>query len=422
MANKQFRCGLYALSGDPVHNGHLDVITRASADCDELVVLVAVNAAKKHLFTLEERVAMVRRAVASLDVDNVRVISDPGLAVDVYLREDCDILIRGVRNADDIRYEVQLAKVNGLLLPGVGVHMIHAEDDLLQVVSSSMIKEIAMHHGPLELLAPMFVKQALEERMLGQRLVAVTGQIATGKTWVAKMLAERAKARGFEATYVNVDELLRQLYEEQTAGAQRVRERLAAAFGDQVLTADRRGVNRPKLAEALFSLPPSGSSLAPMALVRENTRIAGDITQDHVRRLLRTVLREAKGIVVLEWAQLAEMDMGRWMNNNAVVVWSPQREHFLAERKIPADRLSVMNHLQWTHDRKMHVLEGQALADDNGTALLHENVIDLAAVEAAKNGGNKAPSATSLAAIDWLLDQVIDKMFITAPTSSGGLR
>ena len=101
---------LYTGSFDPMTNGHLDIITRASKMFDELVVGVIVNPNKNPLFTREERVAMIKEVTAQLD--NVRVDSFEGLLADYVNKNQFDAVVRGLRATSDFEYEIQMAQMN----------------------------------------------------------------------------------------------------------------------------------------------------------------------------------------------------------------------------------------------------------------------------------------------------------------------
>lgn len=372
---KRYARGLVALSADPVHFGHLDLLERAAAKCGELVVLVANNDRKlgSYAFTLDERTAMVERAARERGIGNVRVVGSSGLLVDVYLREGCDCLFRGVRNEKDIDFEEEQAVLNRMILPTLEIDFIQA-DPKLKLVSSTMVKIFVQLQLDVDRFVPMFVKQALEERLLGQYRITVTGGIAVGKSWVAAELARLARDAGAQATHVNVDQLLRDLYDEPSNGAQQVRDKLASCLGDAILTPDRRGVDRKRLAEALFVSGAEG----PRQFVT-------DLTMPHVARNYRAALAPLKGLVVVEWAQTAEMDMGAWTNNNVVVVGSETREAFRVMRNIPKDRFEVMNEIQWSADRKAAMLSERAGRDKSGTVIRHSNDLKLDKAEAERD-------------------------------------
>jgi len=97
---------LYALSGDPITHGHLDIIQRAAKAFDQLIVAIGINQLKNYLFSLEEREEMARRSLANLK--NVKVSSFTGLLVDFAYENNVDVIVKGVRSNQDFEYEHNL--------------------------------------------------------------------------------------------------------------------------------------------------------------------------------------------------------------------------------------------------------------------------------------------------------------------------
>jgi pantetheine-phosphate adenylyltransferase len=152
---------LYAGSFDPITNGHTDLIRRSLGFVDRLVVAVAVNVAKQPLFTSEERVALIRRALD--DEPRVQVESFQGLLVDFARRMNVRMIIRGLRAVSDFEYEYQMALMNRHLASEMEtVFMIPSLDTTH--VSSSMVREIARFGGDVSSLVHPSVVDALRTR------------------------------------------------------------------------------------------------------------------------------------------------------------------------------------------------------------------------------------------------------------------
>ena len=152
-------------SFDPVTRGHLDIVRRAAAAFDEVVVAVGVNPSKSRLFGPEERVAMLEQGVAGLGEAgaNVRVAGFTGL-ITAYCREiDAHAIVKGLRSGTDFDYEVQMAQMNAHLT-GVETVFVIA-DPQLGFVSSSLVKEVAAFGGDVSGLVPEFVLGPLTERL-----------------------------------------------------------------------------------------------------------------------------------------------------------------------------------------------------------------------------------------------------------------
>ncbi|MGX7091925.1 pantetheine-phosphate adenylyltransferase [Hutsoniella sourekii] len=156
------KIGIFPGSFDPLTNGHLDLIARASRLFDELIVLVAVNTNKKALFAEDERVALVQEAVAHLDNVRVDVLKD-GLVANYFKKVGATALVRGVRNTTDYEYEFTIASGNRQQAADLETVILYAADNY-RFLSSSLIKEIAHFHGDISQMVPPAVEQAIQAK------------------------------------------------------------------------------------------------------------------------------------------------------------------------------------------------------------------------------------------------------------------
>jgi pantetheine-phosphate adenylyltransferase len=150
-------------SFDPVTNGHLDIVGRASRLFDELIVGVLVNPGKTGLFTVEERISMLKEVTA--DYPNVRVESFRGLLVDFCRTQQADVVVKGLRAVSDFDYELQMAQMN-LGLAGVET-LFMPTNPLYSFLSSSLVKEVAKWGGDVSTHVPDLVGRLLAERLRG---------------------------------------------------------------------------------------------------------------------------------------------------------------------------------------------------------------------------------------------------------------
>jgi pantetheine-phosphate adenylyltransferase len=151
-------------SFDPVTNGHLDIITRAATFCDEVVVAVAHNPAKTSLFTVDERVEMLREVTKAHD--NVRVAKFDGLVVDFCRANDVSAIVKGLRAVSDFDYEMQMAQMN---YSQAGVETLFmTTNPLYAFLSSSLVKEFAKYGGDVSGLVPEAVGDRLTSRLRGE--------------------------------------------------------------------------------------------------------------------------------------------------------------------------------------------------------------------------------------------------------------
>jgi len=151
---------IYPGTFDPVTNGHSDLIVRASKLFSEVIIGVAASPSKKPRFDLEQRVAMIEEVTKELP--NVSVVGFTGLLVDFAKQNQAKVLIRGLRAVSDFEYEFQLANMNRRLSPELeSVFLTPAEEN--SFISSTLVKEVALHQGDVSQFVHSVVKTALEE-------------------------------------------------------------------------------------------------------------------------------------------------------------------------------------------------------------------------------------------------------------------
>ncbi|MEE2033972.1 pantetheine-phosphate adenylyltransferase [Rhodococcus chondri] len=148
-------------SFDPVTNGHLDVISRVSAQFDEVVVTVTINPNKQGMFTVPERIEMLSEATAHLP--NVSIDSWQGLLVDYAKANGISAIVKGLRGANDFDYELQMAQMNHKLT-GVDTLFV-ATNPTYSYLSSSLVKEVAIYGGDVADMLPATVHKRLLTRI-----------------------------------------------------------------------------------------------------------------------------------------------------------------------------------------------------------------------------------------------------------------
>ncbi|WP_324824007.1 pantetheine-phosphate adenylyltransferase [Sinanaerobacter sp. ZZT-01] len=154
---------LYTGSFDPITNGHLDLINRASKLCDELVVGVIENKSKIPFFTIEERVGMIKKATSHLK--NVNVDSFCGLLADYVNMHEISAVVRGLRATMDFEYEIQMAQMNARLFKkDVETIFLMTSPDY-SFISSSMIKEVFSLKGNIKGLVPDVILECMEKKL-----------------------------------------------------------------------------------------------------------------------------------------------------------------------------------------------------------------------------------------------------------------
>lgn len=159
------RTAIYPGSFDPLTNGHLDVLQRATKLFDRVVVAVAQSESKHPLFTLEERVELVRKAVGHMP--HVQVDSFDGLLIEYVARRKAQAVVRGLRAVSDFEFEFQLALMNRKLDERIETIFMMPKDTYT-FLSSRIVKEISRLGGDVSAFVPGPVKVALKRKFSGQ--------------------------------------------------------------------------------------------------------------------------------------------------------------------------------------------------------------------------------------------------------------
>lgn len=151
---------IYPGTFDPITNGHLDIICRAAKLFPKLIVAVAASPSKKPMFSLQQRLEMVK--AATVELPNVEIIAFDGLLAHLILEKNVQGIIRGARTSSDFDYELQLAHLNRLLTNGVE-SLFFPPSEKWSYVSSTMVREILLHGGDIGKLVPERVFQYIAQ-------------------------------------------------------------------------------------------------------------------------------------------------------------------------------------------------------------------------------------------------------------------
>lgn len=146
------RTGIYPGTFDPITLGHMDIIRRGAKLVDRLVIGVSTNPSKSPMFTLDERMAMVRREVEGI-AGEIEVVSFDSLLMDFAEREGASVIVRGLRAVADFEYEYQMAGMNQQLNDRIETVFLMA-DVCLQPIASRLVKEIALFGGAIDKFVP----------------------------------------------------------------------------------------------------------------------------------------------------------------------------------------------------------------------------------------------------------------------------
>ena len=157
------RIGVYPGTFDPVTLGHMDIIRRGAKLVDRLVIGVTTNPSKSPMFTIEERMATVRREVAGIGGE-IEVVEFDSLLMDFAERQGAKVIVRGLRAVADFEYEYQMAGMNQQINPRVETVFLMA-DVALQPIASRLVKEIALYGGNIAKFVPESVREEVVARV-----------------------------------------------------------------------------------------------------------------------------------------------------------------------------------------------------------------------------------------------------------------
>jgi len=158
------RIGVYPGTFDPITLGHADIIRRGAKLVDRLVIGVTTNISKNPMFLPDERIAMVRREIASLGVENVDVVGFNSLLMAFAEKQGATMILRGLRAVADFEYEYQMAGMNQQINPNIETVFLMA-DVGLQPIASKLVKEIALFGGDISRFVSPAVRVDVEARV-----------------------------------------------------------------------------------------------------------------------------------------------------------------------------------------------------------------------------------------------------------------
>ena len=157
------KVAIYPGTFDPITNGHLDIILRATKFVDKLVIAVSNNNKKETLFDTNERVEMIKKVIKDQNISNVEVDYFDGLLISYAKKKNANVIIRGLRAISDFEYEFQMTGMNYKLDPKIETVFLMASDKV-QLISSKLIKEISSLNGDVSKFVPKSVEEKLKKK------------------------------------------------------------------------------------------------------------------------------------------------------------------------------------------------------------------------------------------------------------------
>lgn len=152
---------IYPGTFDPITNGHVDIVNRASKMFDEVVIAIAIGHHKKPLFSLDERIELVKQSTKHLN--NIEIVGFDGLLIDLFKQQNATAVVRGLRAISDFEYEFQLANMNRQLSAEYEV-IFFTPAEQYSFISSTLVREIARLQGDVSKFVPPVVEQAFIEK------------------------------------------------------------------------------------------------------------------------------------------------------------------------------------------------------------------------------------------------------------------
>ncbi len=152
---------------DPFSLGHLDILYRLSNIFEKVYISIAVNLEKSPTFTLEERKNMIEKAIKKVitDEDSIEIVAITGLVTEYMKNNGIKILARGIRDGEDLNYELKMAKANKLLYPEMDTIFLNTHENY-NYISSSLIKEILKFGGPIDGLVPEILIEDIKSKFI----------------------------------------------------------------------------------------------------------------------------------------------------------------------------------------------------------------------------------------------------------------
>jgi len=375
---KEKKEAIYALSADPITNGHHNIIDRVLKTFDFVLVGIGINPKKKYTFSLEEREQLTKKVLAPYG-DRVIVKSYSGLLTDFAYENEIHTIIRGARNAADFDFEKLLADINGGLSVGLETYIMIA-DPKLSHISSSAVKELQEHQAKniIDYVHPI-IKEALELRISGQLRIGITGNIGNGKSYVEKKLIE-INREDKENTLkpflleeflnfhsIDMDILGRYILKESKEPVhQTVRKDVANILGKDLL--NNGIIDVKKLLKLLFDNPDA-------SLKRHDFE---NIMAEPIMHLVRKNLLNKKGIVLISSALFVEQKICSLVNNNFVFITCPNDVRTKRLKKRGYSDLEINNRLkaQLPSETKLESIKGLIHTQSCGEVIEFNNLED----------------------------------------------
>lgn len=353
---------IYGFSGDPITFGHIDIIKRALNVFGELIVGIGMNPAKKYFFSLEERKEIAEQSLKSLP--NIKVVAFRGLLVDYAYEHNISTIIRGLRNSEDLNYELMLHQIGESQKQKIDTIFFPARQELMHV-SSGAAKALQLEQGFIHEYVPLFTKQKLEERLSKQYILGITGEIGVGKSYVCQQIATIGKEKELDVHIIDIDKIGHQILGELTEPLyQSIRNNIADVFGKELLNKDGF-IDRQTLGKIIFNN-------------QEKLFQFNNLLYKPLLLKLRRELYGKRGLIILDSALISESKMNYLSNNNIILVEADknvQKERLIKRGYTDAQIQNRMNS-QHTSSFKEQMIQESIQKDHHGHLWKIDNSAD----------------------------------------------
>jgi pantetheine-phosphate adenylyltransferase len=350
---------LYALSADPITFGHINIIERAARTFDTVIIAIGNNPEKSYTFSLAERVQMAQRSLSRLR--NVHVTSFHGLLIDFAYENNIDVIVRGVRDANDFHYENILHQANSSQNLGIDTYVLFANPELAHI-SSSIVKAMQIEHAFIHEYVPLYVKECLESRLCNQHIISITGEIGSGKSYIGNEFVRLGKQKSIEVHNIELDQIAHDILSTLNEPVYvSTRKKISSRFGKHLIQQDG-SIDRKVLGEIVFN---DQSALEELNRIMENPL--------HVR--LRKELQRKDGLIVVNAALIAETGMSYISNNNTLLVYVDKntQESRLLSRGLTSEQIKRRLQSQYNYSKKRQKLEENIQRSNHGTIWTIDN-------------------------------------------------
>lgn len=348
---------IYPGSFDPLHNGHLDIIDRATNVFDKVIVAIGVNSSKKYTFSIEERINFIKKSAKNSS--KIEVKSFNGLLADFAYEQNVKTIIKGVRNNQDFDYERLLHEVTITQQAGIDTHILIA-DQKLNHVSSSAAKELCRYQGLVHEYVPYRVKAALEHEINKQTIVGITGSIGMGKSYITQKLVDEFNflTYSFKTLHIDLDKLAHELYVRT--------EPVYVEFQNSVykefkVSGDLQQI-RKQLGNIVFNDNNALKTLSQM-------------TRQPLLTLMRQKMYGFQGLILLNGALLVEGGYLPLCNNNVIVVDASEKDQILhlKGRNLTDEQIHRRITSQLSNGEKIVKINNEILNHKYGRCIVYKN-------------------------------------------------